>query len=86
MSVQTPYTADLAGREPIAALREAAERIGALTGDWTPSQFERTYAPGKWSARQILIHLAQTEIALGCRARMALATPGGRSRIRSMAR
>jgi hypothetical protein len=75
MTVQTPYTADLAGREPIAALREAAERIGTLTRDWTPAQFEGTYAPGKWSARQILIHLAQTEIALGCRARMALATP-----------
>ena len=76
MAVQTPYAADLAGREPIAALREAVDRIGALTRDWTPARFEESYAPGKWSARQILIHLAQTEIALGCRARMALATPG----------
>ena len=40
-----------------------------------PPQFERTYAPGKWTARQILIHLAQTELALGTRARMALSTP-----------
>jgi hypothetical protein len=28
-----------------------------------------------WSARQILTHLAQTEIALSTRARMALTTP-----------
>ena len=47
----------------------------ALVAGWTPAQFERSYAPGKWSARKILIHLAQTEIALGNRARMALATP-----------
>ena len=38
-------------------------------------QFERAIAPGKWTARQIMIHLAQTELALGNRARMALATP-----------
>ena len=44
--------------------------------NWTPAQFERSYAPGKWSARRILIHLTQTELALGNRARMALATPG----------
>src|SRR5262249_9583252 len=33
------------------------------------------YAPGKWSARQILIHLAHSELAFGNRARMALAPP-----------
>jgi len=72
----TPYTADLAGREPVTAMRETTERIAHLVAAWTPAQFERTYAPGKWSARQILIHLAQTELALGTRARMALSTPG----------
>ena len=76
MAGPTPYSADLGGRDPIAALRDGAERIAALTRDWTRAQFERSYAPGKWSARQILIHLAQTEMALGCRARMALAAPG----------
>ena len=75
MAPQTPYTTDLAGREPIAALRETTARIGALAGGWSPADFERIYAPGKWSARQILIHLAQTELALGTRARMALTTP-----------
>lgn len=75
MAPQTPYTDDLGGREPLAAMRETAARIGALVAGWTPAQFERTYAPGKWNARQILTHLAQTELALGNRARMALATP-----------
>src|SRR5215831_11221643 len=72
---QTPYSADLGDRDPIAEMAQAATRIGALVANWTPSQFERTYAPGKWTARQILIHLAQSELALGNRARMAIATP-----------
>jgi hypothetical protein len=75
MPPQTPYTNDLAGRDPIAALRETTSRIGAIAGAWSPDDFERAYAPGKWSARQVLIHLAQTELALGARARMALTTP-----------
>jgi hypothetical protein len=69
-----PYAPELADRDPIQALREAPHRIQALTSGWTPAEFDRTYAPGKWTARQILIHLAQTELALGTRARMALTT------------
>ena len=41
----------------------------------TPEELDAKPAPGKWSARQILVHLAQTELALGTRARMALTTP-----------
>jgi hypothetical protein len=71
----TPYSAQLGNREPIASMRETSSRIRTLVMDWSPAQFERTYAPGKWTARQILIHLAQTELALGNRARMALTVP-----------
>jgi hypothetical protein len=73
---QTPYSADLGDRDPVAAMADAVGRISALVANWTPAQFERSYAPGKWSARTILIHLAESEIALGNRARMALAKPG----------
>src|SRR5258706_11416390 len=76
MPPSTPYTADLDNREPIRAMRDTAARIRAVVGDWRPDQFNRSYAPGKWDARQILTHLAQSEIALGYRARMALTTPG----------
>ena len=75
MAPQTPYTADLGGREPLAAIADTSTRLRELLAGWSPAQFERTYAPGKWTVRQILIHLAQTELALGNRARMALATP-----------
>ena len=72
----TPYTADLDNREPLSAMRDSAARILAIVGGWRPDQFDRSYAPGKWDARQILTHLAQSEIALGYRARMALTTLG----------
>ena len=71
----TPYSKYLDGREPIAAMHDSVDRIRALTRDWDAARFERSYGPGKWPARQVLTHLAQTEMALGTRARMALATP-----------
>jgi DinB family protein len=74
MAFKTPYSEDLGDREPIAAIRDAIARLHALAG-WSPQQFDRSYAPGKWSAREILIHLAHSELAFGNRARMALAAP-----------
>ena len=67
-----PYGQDLGSREPLAALAETPDRIRQAVSAWSAEQFERTYAPGKWSARKILIHLAQTELALTARARLAL--------------
>lgn len=75
MPPTTPYSSDLGSRDPILAMRESAARYRAIAGNWSPAQFERSWAPGKWTARQLLVHLAQTELALGTRARMALATP-----------
>lgn len=75
-----PYSSDLGGRDPMGAMRDAIDRIRGMAARWTQrgaGGFERSYAPGKWTARQILVHLAQAEIALGNRARMALGwTPG----------
>ena len=75
MPPTTPYTIDLADRDPLDAMRDTTARIRAMVGDWRPDQFDRSYAPGKWDARQILTHLAQSEVALGYRARMAITTP-----------
>jgi hypothetical protein len=75
MTPTTPYSKHLGDREPIASMRETSARIRALAAAWSPQEFERTYAPGKWTARQILTHLAQTEVALGSRIRMALTIP-----------
>lgn len=71
-SIPNPYGEELGTRDPLEALADTPERIHELLRGWTAEQFERSYAPGKWSARQILIHLAQTELALTARARFAL--------------
>jgi len=71
-----PYGADLGDREPLDALGDSPGRICELVQCWPADRFERSYAPGKWSARQVLIHLAQTELALTTRARFALGAEG----------
>jgi hypothetical protein len=71
-----PYGPDLGDRDPLEALAETPARIRQLVERWGEERFERSYGPGKWSARQILIHLAQTELALGTRVRFALTEPG----------
>ncbi len=76
MAVPNPYGDDLGTRDPLDALGDTPGRIRATVEKWTDAQFERTYAPGKWSARIILVHLAQTELALSTRARFALSQPG----------
>jgi hypothetical protein len=71
----TPYSKFLGSREPFEAIADSIGQIRSLAADWPPDRFERPYGPGKWTGRQVLTHLAQTELALGTRARMALATP-----------
>jgi hypothetical protein len=81
----TPYSASLGDRDPLEAIRAAITRVTLLADSWRADSsskagsgdvFERTYAPGKWTVREILIHLAQIELAFGNRVRMALSTPG----------
>jgi uncharacterized damage-inducible protein DinB len=75
MPPTTQYSKYLGDGEPLGAIRQNVARVRAVTSGWTAEQFERSYAAGKWTARQILTHLAHTELALGYRARMALSTP-----------
>jgi hypothetical protein len=73
---KNPYAADLGNRDPLEALGETPERIRQLVQSWPAERLERSYAPGKWSARQVIIHLAQTEMALTTRVRFALSQAG----------
>jgi len=71
-----PYATDLGSTDPLKALALTPRKIRSILGKWTARQWERTYAPGKWSARRIVIHLAQTELALTTRARFAASQDG----------
>jgi hypothetical protein len=76
MAVANPYGEDLGSRPPLEALAETPGKIRQLVEGWTAPDFEGTYAAGKWSFRKLLIHLAQTELALPTRARFALSEYG----------
>ncbi|RIH82066.1 putative metal-dependent hydrolase YfiT [Calidithermus terrae] len=56
--------------DPLASLAAMPRRLEELLPQIEP---EKPYAPGKWSAREILCHLADTEMALGFRFRQILA-------------
>ena len=73
MSAANPYASilgNLNAREVMGAtphnLIHLADRLGA-------GGFGRSYGPGKWTARMIMCHLADCEIAFGFRIRQALA-------------
>ncbi len=67
-----PYQAALGDREPVEAMGDTPGRIHALVSRMTDRDLARSYAPGKWTAAQLLVHLAQAELALTTRLRMAL--------------
>ena len=58
------------------ALADTPERLRSLAERLTPAQFARSYAPGKWTAAQLFVHLAQCEFVFGSRVRMALTQDG----------
>jgi len=73
---KNPYAEALGSLDPLKALAETPRKIKALASRWTGRDWHRSYAPGKWSARQILVHLAQTELALTTRVRFGASQTG----------
>ncbi len=71
-----PYAASLGHRDVLEVLASTPERIRMLVATLGPDGVLRSHAPGKWSVQQLLVHLAQTELAFGMRARMAVSTEG----------
>ncbi len=76
MPQPNPYADDLGSRNPLDALADTPLQIRALVETWPADRWERTYAPGKWSARRVVVHLAQTELALTTRVRFAASQDG----------
>jgi len=76
MTAKNPYAEDLGRLDPLKALADTPRKIQRLVEKWNKRQWERTYAPGKWSARRVLVHLAQAEIALTTRVRYGASQEG----------
>jgi hypothetical protein len=70
-----PYARFLAGHNAHNVIASTPHRLQALLESLGPQGVERGLAPGKWSARSILCHLADTELSFAFRLRQALAEP-----------
>jgi hypothetical protein len=72
---ENPYAKYVEGVDVLGSLEETPRRLQALVATWPRHGFERSYAPGKWTARQILAHLAQAEMVFSNRLRFGLTVP-----------
>jgi hypothetical protein len=67
------YREALGGDDPLLAMFEAPQRLRKLLKGLTERQLGRRPAPGKWSIREIVSHLADGEVILGSRYRLVAA-------------
>jgi len=70
------FAAYVEGKDPIAMLREAPETIAGLIAGIAPAMLKQPPTPGKWSALQIIAHLAEDELASSWRYRQMLEHDG----------
>ena len=75
MSAKHPYAELLGDSDPLAVLVETQRRIPAAARALGLEGLKRSYAPGKWTAAQVLSHLADSEIAFGFRVRQIVTEP-----------
>ncbi|MFP5228947.1 MAG: DinB family protein [Acidobacteriota bacterium] len=68
-----PYAKFLNGQDPLAVLPDTSSRLKALAQKIGNARITAPPAPGKWSPREILCHLADCEIAFAFRLRQTLA-------------
>lgn len=70
----TSAVLDLLGdRNPLDVLDDTGTALQRAIDGLSPAQITKPEAPGKWSARQVLQHLADSELVWGYRLRMVLA-------------
>jgi uncharacterized damage-inducible protein DinB len=73
---ENPYAKYVQGEDLLLTLERTPARIERTVRAWPSGAFERSHAPRKWSARQVLAHLAQAEMVFATRLRFGLAEDG----------
>src|SRR5215467_13711364 len=63
-------------KEPLAIQAATAEKLNQVIKGVAASELRRRPAPEKWSANEIVAHLADAEIVIGYRLRLVLGSPG----------
>jgi DinB superfamily len=70
-----PYAAFLGTRDPRQVIADTSARLHQLINTIGEARADEAPAPQKWSAREILCHLADCEIVFAFRLRQTLAEP-----------
>lgn len=68
-----PYASHMGKQTPLDVISETPRRLTQLVETIGPDRLEKPPAPGKWSARDIVSHLADAEVAFAFRLRQTLA-------------
>ena len=68
-----PYAVHLEGRDPSAVIAETPQQLAQIVRSTDSQALDTPPAPGKWSIRQILVHLADCEIVFAFRLRQTVA-------------
>ena len=68
-----PYATHLGKQDPVQVVARTSEELDHLFNALGSQRVEQPLAPGKWSPREILCHLADAELAFAFRLRQALA-------------
>jgi hypothetical protein len=70
-----PYASSLGSRDPREVIAQTPGRLRELMDSLGREAADKSPAPGKWSVREILCHLADCEIVFAFRYRQTLAEP-----------
>jgi uncharacterized damage-inducible protein DinB len=70
-----PYATHLEGRDPFVVIAETPQQLAQVVRSVDAQALDVPPAPGKWSIRQILIHLSDTEVVFAFRLRQTVAEP-----------
>src|SRR5438270_13514028 len=68
-----PYAKVLEGKPPIEVISQTGLTLQSLVAKSNAAQLTKQPAPGKWSVREILCHLADCEIVFAFRLRQTVA-------------
>jgi hypothetical protein len=66
----------ITGKDPLKVQATTAKQLAKLIKGKSPAKLRKRPAPDKWSAAEILAHLADAEIVLSWRMRCILGSPG----------
>jgi hypothetical protein len=66
-----PYASQLGNQDPMRVLESTTSQLTEISNSLA-GRIEQPLAPGKWSPREVFIHLTDCEIAFGFRYRQAL--------------